>query len=150
MPVQVEVSLVRLALGFQQRGWLLQEGHAQLVRAGGHRESLLEMLVDLRMPLAAAWHSQLVAEGWPARQAADRASHLMRTVMGYCSTEAGARQVTRDALEDVVAHLEGSARSQAEEYLANVDVPGFPGLFDLSVNAAIDALMAAAEARAAR
>jgi len=97
------------------------------------------------VPLAAAWHSQLVSEGWPARQAADRASHLMRTVMGYCSTEAGARQVTRDALEDVVAHLEGSVRSEAEAYLANVDDPAFPGLFDLSVDAAVDALVAAAE-----
>jgi AcrR family transcriptional regulator len=97
------------------------------------------------VPLAAAWHAQLVSEGWPARQAADRASQLMRTVMGYCSTEAGARQVTRDALEDVVAHLEGSVRSDAESYLANVDVPGFPGLFDLSVDAAVDALVAAAE-----
>ena len=97
------------------------------------------------VPVAAAWHAQLVSEGWPARQAADRASHLMRTVMGYCSTEAGARQVTRDALEDVVAHLEGSVRSEAEAYLANVDVPAFPGLFDLSVDAAVDALVAAAE-----
>ena len=65
--------------------------------------------------------------------------------MGYCSTEAGARQVTRHALEDVVAHLEGSVRSEPEAYLANVDVPAFPGLVDLSVDAAVDALIAAAE-----
>jgi AcrR family transcriptional regulator len=97
------------------------------------------------VPLAAAWHAQLVSEGWPARQAADRASHLMRTVMGYCSTEAGARQVTRDALENVVAHLEGSVRLEAEAYLANVDVPGFSGLFDVSVDAAVDSLVVAAE-----
>ena len=97
------------------------------------------------VPVAAAWHAQLVSEGWPARQAADRASHLMRTVMGYCSTEAGARQVTRDALEDVVAHLEGSVRSDAEAYLVNIDVPGFPGSFDVSVDAAVDALVAAAQ-----
>jgi hypothetical protein len=69
----------------------------------------------------------------------------MRTVMGYCSTEAGARQVTRDALEDVVAHLEGSVRSDAEAYLVNIDVPGFPGSFDVSVDAAVDALVAAAQ-----
>ena len=98
------------------------------------------------VPLAAAWHAQLVSEGWPARQAADRASHLMRTVMGYCSTEAGARQVTRDALEDVVAHLEGSVRSDAEAYLVNIDVPGFPGLFEVTVDATVDALVAAAQA----
>lgn len=98
------------------------------------------------VPLAAAWHAQLVSEGWPPRPAADRASLLMRTVMGYCSTEAGARQVTRGALEHVVANLEGSVRSDAEAYLANVDVPGFPGLFDLSVDAAVASLVETAEA----
>src|SRR5437763_136180 len=46
MPVQVEVSLVRLAFGFEQRGWLLQEGHAELVRSGSHLDLLLEMKVD--------------------------------------------------------------------------------------------------------
>jgi hypothetical protein len=97
------------------------------------------------VPLAAAWHAQLVSEGWPARQAADRASHLMRTVMGYCATEAGARKVTRPALADVVAHLDGRVRSQAEAYLANVDLPGFPGQFDISADAVVDALVREAE-----
>jgi TetR/AcrR family tetracycline transcriptional repressor len=101
------------------------------------------------VPLAAAWHAQLMSEGWPARQAADRASHLMRTVMGYCATEAGARQVTRHELEEVVAHLDGSVRSHAEAYLANVDLPGFPGHFDVSVDAVVDALVSAAEKYAA-
>jgi AcrR family transcriptional regulator len=101
------------------------------------------------LPLAAAWHAQLVSEGWSARQAADRASHLMRTVMGYCATEAGARQVTRHELEDVVAHLDGIVRSHAEFYLAHVDLPGFPGQFDVSVDAVVDALVSAAEKYAA-
>jgi TetR/AcrR family transcriptional regulator, tetracycline repressor protein len=133
-------------------------------RARGWMYRLRDALMDTRLfevlpagasmspfvPLAAAWHAQLVSEGWPARQAADRASHLMRTVMGYCSTEAGAGQVTRDALDDVVAHLEGGARSEAEAYLANVDVPGFAGLFDLSVDVAVDSLVAASEEYAGR
>jgi hypothetical protein len=69
--------------------------------------------------------------------------------MGYCATEAGARQVTRHELEEVVAHLDGSVRSHAETYLANVDLPGFPGHFDVSVDAVVDALVSAAEKYAA-
>src|SRR5687768_16519149 len=53
MTVQVEAGLVRLPFGDRQRGRLLQERHAQLVRAGRHRDPRLEMLVDLRMRLSA-------------------------------------------------------------------------------------------------
>ena len=54
MPVHVEVRLVRLALGFEQRRRLLQERHAEVVRAGRHRDADLQVRVDrARMILAA-------------------------------------------------------------------------------------------------
>ena len=44
VPVHVVVGLVRLALGLQQRGWVLQERHAELVRAGRHPDAGLQVL----------------------------------------------------------------------------------------------------------
>ena len=45
MPVHVVVGLVRLALGLQQRGRILQERHAELVRAGRHPDAGLQVRV---------------------------------------------------------------------------------------------------------
>ena len=46
MPVHVEVRLVRLALGFEQRERLLRERDGDDVRAGLHRDADVQMLVD--------------------------------------------------------------------------------------------------------
>ncbi len=45
VPVHVVVGLVRLALGLQQRGGILQERHAEIVRAGRHPEAGLQVRV---------------------------------------------------------------------------------------------------------
>ena len=74
MPVHVVVGLVRLALGLQQRGRVLQERHAELVRAGRHPDAGLQVRVgglmvplrpgrrhgERRHPLAVEQHLQLV------------------------------------------------------------------------------------------
>ncbi len=45
MAVQVEVRVVRLPLGFEQLRRVLQKGHAELMRAGGHRNARLQLPV---------------------------------------------------------------------------------------------------------
>ena len=45
VPVHVVVGLVRLALGLQQRGGILQERHAELVRAGRRPDAGLQVRV---------------------------------------------------------------------------------------------------------
>ena len=54
MPVQVEVHLIRLPLGFQQRRRILQKRHAQLVRPGRHLDARLQIRVDRLMLLVSA------------------------------------------------------------------------------------------------
>ena len=52
MTLFVEARHQRLALGFGERGGAHQEGDTQVVRAGRHRDSRLQVLVDARMVIA--------------------------------------------------------------------------------------------------
>ena len=47
MPVEIEMRLVRLTGGFDQRGRIFQEGHAERMRAGLHRNADGEVPVDV-------------------------------------------------------------------------------------------------------
>ena len=47
MPIGIEVGLVRLPRGFEQRRRIFQKRHAERVRTGSHRHAHLEMLVDV-------------------------------------------------------------------------------------------------------
>ena len=53
MPVHVEMRVVGLAPGLQQRGRVLHEGHAELMRTGRDRNANLQMLIDQLVVLVA-------------------------------------------------------------------------------------------------
>ena len=64
MPVQIEMRLVRLAFGFEQRRRVLEKRHADLMRAGSHRETSLQIRVNdviVLVPLGRRHREQLHA-----------------------------------------------------------------------------------------
>ena len=127
MPVQVEVRLVRLALGFEQRGRVLQERHAELVRAGRHRDAGASAarprcrgrLIVLRIPFA---HRRLDGEQ-RTRSRSRSTSRFVRLAQPLDVLVAVAREPDLDVvlavLREGVRHQHAAARPEGQP----LDVP---------------------------